>query len=712
MRRLGIFLFYDGKGRVSPHVHTAIKAFAAHCDELVFVANGALNMDTYAGLEDYVTHLLPRENTGFDVWGYKAGIEHIGYDNLADYDEIVLLNYTFFAPLSDLGVMFSRMEARDDLDGWGMTEYTDAGKTFLQSYFLCSRKSLHATPDFRSYWQNMPMIRSINDSLDFHEFRFSRHFRNLGYKLEPYVKNRDNWDGNTTLTDLAGQLEEGMPVVKYRAFNFDPDIIEARGGRKIPDNYALLKERTDYPVSEVWSYIIDQTSPDDLISAAELCRVVSTAPRTGAFDGVLVLATLEDSNTLELAFARLDQVPPAQVAVATGDPKIRKAAKARGYHIVDTGVLRMTLTQDPKWLAKADLAIIHLSDFAQERDRYFFKDSLFRNYWDPLLSEDSVRWLADEDQMGLLFALPDAVSGINSHRNGTGSSLGNWKKGFRPDCLRRAARQSYWPWRGNMMIRSSLATVPEFQDQLRDLLDHVVLRDRESLAGPEGALPELAREHGFASGIVVPQAETAKLILRSCQRARANTRRLAEQAQKFRVDLHNTKQSAHQTPTLPVTQYAQDNRLISRGLPGKRRYVLDLDGERQELTGNLNLRYTFEQWSLENNQVKASGWAFDEDSPHDFIEIGLLRGDQFVYGPAPLKESRPDVLDTFRTLPLVERSGFDISVPRVSASDLRKYRIVFLNKARSTACVMGLKRKKAPHSIRLLAQRGIARLKK
>ncbi len=702
MRRLGIFLFYDGAGRVSPHVHTSIKAFSPHCDDIIFVANGALDMESYEGLEDYVTHLLQRENIGFDVWGYKAGIEHVGYDNLGDYDEIVLLNYTFFAPVGDIATMFERMEQRDDLDAWGMTEYSDAGKSFLQSYFLCSRKSLHTGEDYRDYWQTMPMIQSINDSLDYHEFRFSRHFRELGYKLEPYVKNRDGWDGNTTLTDVDGLLDDGMPIIKYRSFNFDPDIIEARGGRKVSENFELVQNRTDFPVAEIWDYIINQTPPDDLIIAADLCRVVSVEPGSEMLDGVQVIATLEDPSTLELAFARLERIPSERVIVATQDDDIRTAALARGYQVLDTDVLHIALRSARAHLsaaAQVGQAIAHLSDFAQERERYFFKESLFRNYWDPLLCPEAVSWLTGQDHIGMVFAFPDAVNGISSFRSGTGTSLGNWKKGFRPGHLRRAARQINWPWRGNMLIKAGVAADDLFQKEIDDLLENVVIRDRESLAGPEGALPELLREMGFASGIVVPQAETGKLLLRSALRAKASAHKVSELAQKLRT--YQKKTQAAATPaaksasvTEPVTFSDRTKRLTRHGLPGYRHCLLHADNRQARFNETLKLRYTFESLVVSENRIETTGWAFDMQNPHDFIELGIVKGDRFIHGPEQLRESRPDVLDAFSDQPLVERSGFDLSLPNIETSNLSDYQIVFMNRAKQTACVMPLTRSK------------------
>lgn len=709
MRRLGIFLFYDGDGRVSPHIHTSIKAFSPHFEELIFVANGKLNMRTYAGLEPYVTYLLRRENVGFDVWGYKAGIEHVGYSNLEKYDEIVLLNYTFFAPVTDLGEMFSRMEQRQDLDGWGMTEYSDAGKTFLQSYFLCSRKSLHSRQDYRNYWQTMPEIKSINDSLDYHEFRFSRYFRDLGYKLESYVENRKDWDGNTTLTDIDGLIDGGMPVIKYRSFNFDPDIVEARGGRKMSANFDLVRDRTDYPVEEVWNYIINQTSPDDLIASAELCRIVGSAPIAKESVNLRVLVTLEDPSTLNLVFERLDRIGPERVMIFADDPEIRAAALSRGYEVRDKDVLRISLRRAKENISGyhcSDDTIIHLSDFLQERSRYFFKESLFINYWDPLLSSDALNWVSSEKHIGLVFPFPDAVSGISSFKHGTGSSLGNWKSGFRPDYLRKAAHQHYWPWRGNFVIRSELARDPGLQKCISEMLDSIIIRENEKVAGPEGAMPELARRLGFASGIVVPETEAKKLLLRSAFRSRINEKNTSQLAQKFRNEIRiigkqNLQKSvpdfvSEPAPMAVTAPIVSDEQAlpVQQDFHKLQPYEFSIGGQREVFRSNLSLRYFFESWDVLPNLVSVTGWAFDSRYPHDLLQVGLVAGDTFVAGPEPFSLSRPDVLEAFSSLSVADRSGFEVVQSNSGDEDFSKYSIAFLNMSKNSVCLIPLVRKR------------------
>ena len=123
-RRVAIYLFYDDGGRVDRYVTVALAAFRAEVDRLIVVCNGEPEAEGLAALRASADDVIVRENAGFDVWGYKEAIERIGRDGARAYDELILLNYTFFAPIFPLREMFDSMDARA-CDFWGITAHAE-----------------------------------------------------------------------------------------------------------------------------------------------------------------------------------------------------------------------------------------------------------------------------------------------------------------------------------------------------------------------------------------------------------------------------------------------------------------------------------------------------------------------------------------------------------------------------------------------------------
>jgi rhamnosyltransferase len=103
MRRIAFYLFYDEFGEVDDYIPTKLTALQEFVEDIVVVSNSKMTVAGRAKLENIGATVFCRENVGFDVWGYKEGMETIGYDELAsNYDEVILLNYTFFAPIFPL----------------------------------------------------------------------------------------------------------------------------------------------------------------------------------------------------------------------------------------------------------------------------------------------------------------------------------------------------------------------------------------------------------------------------------------------------------------------------------------------------------------------------------------------------------------------------------------------------------------------------------
>lgn len=167
--RLGIFFFFDADGVADRYVEVLLKDLLHSLSELVVVANGHLTAKSHARLTELADKVIVRENTGLDVWAYKTAMDSYGWERLAEFDEIVLLNSTIMGPVHPFAEMFDDMAGRD-LDFWGPTWFHEVrdsnygSSTYgyiprhLQSHFHVYRRSLVTSEAFQSYWDEMPEI--------------------------------------------------------------------------------------------------------------------------------------------------------------------------------------------------------------------------------------------------------------------------------------------------------------------------------------------------------------------------------------------------------------------------------------------------------------------------------------------------------------------------------------------------------------------------
>ena len=270
-KRLIIFLFYDKDGIIDNYIPTLFEGLKEFYEKLCFVVNGKLQDEGKEKLEKYVTDFLVRENKGFDVWGYKEGLEFYGWEELEKYDEVILMNYTIFGPLYPFSEMFEFMNKKD-LDFWGITKHHkvdfDVFNTckygyipeHIQSSFLVIRNSLLRTKDYQDLWKNMPMINSYAESVGLYEVIFTKEFNEKGYKSGVYIDTSD-LEGYTRypLMMMSDELiiNRRCPIIKLKSFSQNyMDIIMDTIGSCTINSYEFIKNNTSYDVDLIWQNIL------------------------------------------------------------------------------------------------------------------------------------------------------------------------------------------------------------------------------------------------------------------------------------------------------------------------------------------------------------------------------------------------------------------------------------------------------------------------
>ena len=141
------------QGIVDEYVLVFLKELKKEMHTIVFISNGAVEIESKKKVEQLGIIVWERENVGFDIEGHKYVLQHYGYDKLREFDEIVMTNSTIAGPLYPFSEMFDTMAQRD-LDFWGITMHH--GETYdpwnlieygyipphVQSFFIAIRKSM------------------------------------------------------------------------------------------------------------------------------------------------------------------------------------------------------------------------------------------------------------------------------------------------------------------------------------------------------------------------------------------------------------------------------------------------------------------------------------------------------------------------------------------------------------------------------------------
>ena len=261
-RRLLVYVVYDPRGDVEEYIPYALAQLREHCDRIVVVVNGNLTAVGRGRLEPVADDILVRENRGFDIWGYKHGLDSVG-DAIAEYDEVVLANDTWFGPVQPFEPVFERMDQRP-LHFWGMTDhvrvephpFTNTGYLpyHLQSYWVAVRRDMFLSEEWRDYWRDLPEMNSYSDAVVKHEGVFTEHFTDRGFVGRGRVPD-DHRQGREPRRPLCGAAHRGrmpdaqaaavLPVAAVPRSPRGDRAVDARHGRaaRLPDGADLRRSR-------------------------------------------------------------------------------------------------------------------------------------------------------------------------------------------------------------------------------------------------------------------------------------------------------------------------------------------------------------------------------------------------------------------------------------------------------------------------------------
>ncbi len=269
--RCVIVLYFDKDGLIDRYMINMLESLRANSAFVLTVVNGFLTEETGEKLADCCDRVLYRPNAGFDVGGYREGIFHMGFSELSRYDELVLMNYTFFGPLYPFSEMFEVMNVKD-LDFWGITKHNMVpGDPFgvisygylpehLNSHFFALRRDFFMSYAYRDFIINMKNPDSYIGSIAGYEAIFTKYFSDLGFKWEAYVDSSD-YDDYTyaPFAYRAAELirEKRCPILKRRNFFSDyRDDLKNTAGESQLMAYESVLAHTDYDPSLMWENVL------------------------------------------------------------------------------------------------------------------------------------------------------------------------------------------------------------------------------------------------------------------------------------------------------------------------------------------------------------------------------------------------------------------------------------------------------------------------
>lgn len=268
MNRILFFVHYNKYGGLSDHVLYLLEHIKHIYNRIVLISNSPISDAHDNKLTGLYDTIIIRENKGFDFGAWKDAILAEGWDTLAQYDNLTLMNDTCFGPIFDLEPVYAKMEQAKS-DFWGLTNHPASEHGMpgtngpvpehIQSYFLCCNKNVVQSSAFQIFWNKM-IYDDRDKVIQKYETQFTSILNKAGFKhtvffdLSSFTDIRIHPEEPSNHPDLS--INSHIPLTKIKSFIYFP----------YPQYInRIIREKTDYPVSLIYDYFAEMYEPNTSI---------------------------------------------------------------------------------------------------------------------------------------------------------------------------------------------------------------------------------------------------------------------------------------------------------------------------------------------------------------------------------------------------------------------------------------------------------------
>ena len=291
-KRIALYVIYDKDGKLDGFRKYYLQQLRQSVDYIVAIVSGSITPESRNELEKLTNDIFVRENKGLLAGAWVDGLAYVGWDRVYQYDELLMLNDSFFGPFFPLQDFFDSAE-KSDADFYGCSQnfeeptITRLGNKPLKhgffrgsiSYFYIIKKRLLTSSAFKTYWSKMPPISQDWDTYRFAEVDFFDYVKDNGFRIDAYQTERLKTYFFNNLTHCMYRLlkEDKIPFIRMRALGTDllGESLNFSYGQDPRQTLDYIEKYTQYDSDLIWNYLLRTKHLSYLYNQFQLKYVLS-----------------------------------------------------------------------------------------------------------------------------------------------------------------------------------------------------------------------------------------------------------------------------------------------------------------------------------------------------------------------------------------------------------------------------------------------------
>lgn len=269
--RMVIYFFQDKKGIIDDYIIYMLENIKKYSEKIVFVSNVKLEKIQSEKIEHLNCTLINDSKIQSKFDGYKVGILNVGFENIKEYNKIILMNDSIIGPINSFQDVFNDMEKRD-IDFWGITRYYGTNKNkygepleneikeYPETDFIVFSKRMICSNEFKKCWEEkINDLIIIKDNYQ-REYEFIKIFEKRGFKWDTWIRKKEfeilNSDELIFYPKYLVKINK-CPIIKKNIFYMDyGNILNESVGSNAKELIEFLEEESIYDTSLIYQNIL------------------------------------------------------------------------------------------------------------------------------------------------------------------------------------------------------------------------------------------------------------------------------------------------------------------------------------------------------------------------------------------------------------------------------------------------------------------------
>jgi len=459
MKRIVILIIYDKQAIIDRYVGYLLNELSLCCDKIVVVCNNSFINRGLENIEKYSSDIFFRENIGYDAGGFKDALcTFVGWDELGNYDELILVNDSFYGPFIPFAKIFADVEKYSE-DFWGLVKHPEYYSEWLgqipehiQTYFMVIRKKMLTSSVFKEYWEELPYYSDYNEVTLKHEANFTLFFINHGYKYFSYVDlstiesiNIENNYNPYLYLQYEMIKKMNFPILKRRSLMYDSLYVQTQENSR--QSLEFIKNQTNYDITMIWEHLIRIMDVSDLFYKLSLSYILSGDVEFNVENckNICICVCIDHDNSYEYVDDYLSAIRDVyQIYIFSSNPVLLQQYISNNYIGIEfaAGSILETMCEYTKGFEY--ICILHDVDLSSEERPGPIGKSYFYNIWGNLLGSGNyitkVKSIFDENShLGFLsHPMPNFAEYFTNYAKGWDGNFGEIKSAIeriRLDCI-------------------------------------------------------------------------------------------------------------------------------------------------------------------------------------------------------------------------------------------------------------------------------------